>query len=122
MSLDFLADAQVAAYGGFQDTPPRADRERFFFLDDADKKLIAEGPGRTPRGPGALFDQGVGWLRRNRVLLPRIIVLTRLVTKIYEAATQRVHTTLADIAAAPQGAGLRPLRDPGDEPADQDLT
>jgi hypothetical protein len=32
--LDFLSDAQVAAYGRFNGTPSRPDLERFFLLDD----------------------------------------------------------------------------------------
>jgi hypothetical protein len=32
-----LTDAQVAGYGRFDGVPSRADLERFFFLDDADK-------------------------------------------------------------------------------------
>lgn len=51
-------------------------------------------------GPGALFDHGVGWLRRNRVLLPGITVLIRLVVTVREAAAQRMQTTLAAAATA----------------------
>ena len=32
-----LTDAKVAAYGRFDGVPSRADLERFFLLDDADK-------------------------------------------------------------------------------------
>ncbi len=40
MPVEFLTDAQALAYGRFVDTPTRADLERFFFFDDADRKLI----------------------------------------------------------------------------------
>ncbi len=50
-------------------------------------------------GPGALFEHGVGWLRRNRVLLPGITVLVRLVATVREAAAERMHTALAAAAA-----------------------
>jgi TnpA family transposase len=51
-------------------------------------------------GPGTLFDQGVGWLRRNRVLLPGITVLTRLVSTIRDFAADRMHSLLASAADA----------------------
>lgn len=47
-------------------------------------------------GPGALFGQGVGWLRRNRVLLPGITVLTRLVGTVRESAADRMLAAAAD--------------------------
>jgi hypothetical protein len=50
-------------------------------------------------GPGALFEQAVGWLRRKRVLLPGITVLTRLVNTVREAATDRMNTALAEATA-----------------------
>ena len=59
-------------------------------------------------GPAALFEQGVGWLRRNRVLLPGISVLTRLVNTVREAAAERMYTVLA--AAAGEADPLLPGR------------
>ena len=43
--MEFLTDAQVAAYGRFEGVPSRADLERFFFLDDAGKSLIGDRRG-----------------------------------------------------------------------------
>lgn len=41
MPVKFLTDEQAAAYGSFQDVPTRPELERFFFLDDDDRDLIA---------------------------------------------------------------------------------
>ena len=41
MPLEFLSDEEVAAYGRFSDELPAGDVERFFYLDDADRNLIA---------------------------------------------------------------------------------
>ena len=38
--VEFLSDEQVAAYGRFDGVPSRAELERFFLLDDADRKLV----------------------------------------------------------------------------------
>ena len=46
-------------------------------------------------GPAALFEQAVGWLRRHRVLLPGVTVLTRLVNAVRDAAADRMHARLA---------------------------
>jgi TnpA family transposase len=45
VAVEFLTDAQVAAYGRFAGVPSRADLERFFLLDDADKTLIGDRRG-----------------------------------------------------------------------------
>nr|WP_202558838.1 DUF4158 domain-containing protein [Streptomyces sp. SID5789] len=46
MPVEFLTDEQAASYGKFSEEPTRPVLERFFFLDDEDRELIA-----TRRGP-----------------------------------------------------------------------
>nr|WP_326793737.1 DUF4158 domain-containing protein [Streptomyces sp. NBC_00841] len=41
MPVEFLTDEQAAAYGAFGETPMRPELERFFFLDEDDRDLIA---------------------------------------------------------------------------------
>lgn len=43
--VEFLTDDQVASYGRFNEEPTRPELERFFFLDDEDRKLIAKRRG-----------------------------------------------------------------------------
>jgi TnpA family transposase len=47
-----------------------------------------------PEGPVALFNHAVGWLRRNRVLLPGASVLARQVSEARAVAEWRLHTTV----------------------------
>ena len=47
MAIEFLSDDQVAAYGRFAGAPERAELERFFFLDDADRVLIEQAEAVT---------------------------------------------------------------------------
>ncbi|MFF8382536.1 Tn3 family transposase [Streptomyces kanasensis] len=49
-------------------------------------------------GPKALFDNAVGWLRRNRVLLPGVSVLARQVSEVRKVADKRLHATVAGAA------------------------
>jgi len=49
MPLEFLSDAQVAGYGRFDGVPSRADLERFFVVDDVDRKLIGDRRGEHNR-------------------------------------------------------------------------
>lgn len=46
MPVEFLSDEEAAAYGRFSGPPPRAELERAFFLDDADRALIARHRGK----------------------------------------------------------------------------
>lgn len=41
MPVEFLTDEQAEAYGKFAEQPSRPELERFFFLDDVDRDLIA---------------------------------------------------------------------------------
>lgn len=187
MPVEFLTDEQATAFGSFADEPTRPELERFFFLDDEDRKLIAKRRGDHSRlgfalqmctvryiglfledplavpwpvvehlaaqlevedasqikryterqmtayehaweireaygyhlyedhaqgrkfraflhgrawtahaeGPKALFDHSVGWLRRNRVLLPGVSVLAREVAEVRRIAEERLHATVA---------------------------
>ncbi|MCX4750311.1 Tn3 family transposase [Kitasatospora sp. NBC_01287] len=40
MAVEFLTDEQAARYGSFYGAPTRAELERFFFLDDADREKV----------------------------------------------------------------------------------
>nr|WP_234332063.1 Tn3 family transposase [Streptomyces sp. NRRL F-5650] len=190
MAVEFLSDEKAEAYGKFAEEPTRPELERFFFLDDEDRKLIAKRRGDHNRlgfalqlctvryvglfledpldvpwpvvdhlagqlgiedvscvkeyterlktayehaweirdaygyhqfedhewgrkfraflhgrawtahseGPKALFDHAVGWLRRNRVLLPGVSVLARQVAEVRGIAEKRLHATVAKAA------------------------
>ncbi|MEU1813391.1 DUF4158 domain-containing protein [Micromonospora aurantiaca (nom. illeg.)] len=50
-------------------------------------------------GAVALFEQAKAWLRRERVLLPGVSVLARLVSSVREESDQRAHRSLAEAAA-----------------------
>ncbi len=52
MPLEFLTDARVAGYGRFDGVPSRADLERFFVLDERDRKLIGDRRGSITTGSG----------------------------------------------------------------------
>ncbi|WP_261574656.1 Tn3 family transposase [Frankia gtarii] len=41
MPVEFLTDEQAEGYGKFREVPTRPEMERFFFLDDVDRDLIA---------------------------------------------------------------------------------
>ena len=45
MPVEFLTDVQAEAYGRFVGLPSRMELERFFFLDDADLRLVGRRRG-----------------------------------------------------------------------------
>ncbi|MGW1641561.1 Tn3 family transposase [Streptomyces lavendulae] len=189
MPMEFLTDEQAEAYGRFVEEPTRPEMERFFYLDDVDRRLIGKRRGDHNRlgfalqmctvrylglfledpldvpwsvvayvaehlgvedpsvvkryterqmtayehaweirdaygyhqfedaawgrrfrtflhgrawthaeGPVALFNQAVGWLRRNRVLLPGVSALVRQVAEVRTVAERRLYATVAGAA------------------------
>jgi TnpA family transposase len=49
MPVEFLSDEEASAYGVYLGVPSRSDLERLFFLDDADRQLIAKRRGAHNR-------------------------------------------------------------------------
>jgi hypothetical protein len=45
LPVEFLTDEQAEVYGKFTEEPTMPELERFFFLDDEDRKLIAKRRG-----------------------------------------------------------------------------
>jgi hypothetical protein len=45
MPVEFLSDAEAAAHGRYMVAPWQAGVEKMFFLNDADRKLIARRRG-----------------------------------------------------------------------------
>ncbi len=49
MPVEFLTDEQAESYGTFRVEPTRPEFERFFFLDDEDRRLIGKRRGDHSR-------------------------------------------------------------------------
>jgi TnpA family transposase len=60
------------------------------------RAFVAARAWASEEGPRALFDRAVVWLVEQRVLLPGITVLARLVAEVRAAEHERLWTTLAD--------------------------
>jgi Domain of unknown function (DUF4158) len=41
VAVEFLTDEQAAGHGRFEGEPSQAELERFFFLDEGDRELVA---------------------------------------------------------------------------------
>ena len=62
MPVEFLSDAEAAAFGRFDGGPSRADLDRVFFLDDTDRELVDKRRGAPNRLGFALQLTTVRWL------------------------------------------------------------
>ncbi|HUL45469.1 MAG TPA: DUF4158 domain-containing protein [Steroidobacteraceae bacterium] len=62
MPVEFLSDAEAATYGRFDGAPSRAELDRVFFLDDANRELIDKRRGAPNQLGFALQLTTVRWL------------------------------------------------------------
>jgi Domain of unknown function (DUF4158) len=60
--VEFLSDAEAAAFGRLDGAPSREDLNRVFFLDDADRRLIERRRGAHNRLGFALQLGTVRWV------------------------------------------------------------
>jgi hypothetical protein len=65
----------------------------------------------TADGPKAIFDGAVAWLRAERVLLPGVTTLARLVARVRDEATQRLWETLYGLLSPAEALVLERLLD-----------
>jgi TnpA family transposase len=92
---------EIRAAYGYRDFADPGVQEQLVEFMSARAWIQAEGAV-------ALFEQARVWLRRERVLLPGVSVLARLVATVREDADQRMYQTLAEAAV---GADVElPLR------------
>jgi hypothetical protein len=89
-------------------------RELLGYRDFADgegelRRFVAARVWSTTEGPRALFDRAVVHLVKERVLLPGITVLTRLVGEARRAENARLYWLLAERTPAETAAALRGL-------------
>ncbi|GGT42939.1 hypothetical protein GCM10010176_103070 [Nonomuraea spiralis] len=124
MAVEFLTDEQAAGYRAFAGTLSRAELERYFFLDDTDRKLIQDKRrdhnrlgfavqltsvrflGRFMADPRQVPAEVAEYLRERRVLLPGATTLERLVGSVREAANQRLRDGLYGLLSVGQRATL----------------
>ena len=92
--------AEIAAACGYGDFA-EAETELVRWLDDR--------AWTTGDGPTALFGGAVRWLRDRQVLLPGVSRLTRLVSRVREAATERLWDVLAAMVTPEQARRLELL-------------
>jgi TnpA family transposase len=60
--VEFLSDEEASAYGAYRGLPSQSDLEKLFFLDDADRQLIAKRRGAHNRLGFALLLTTVRYL------------------------------------------------------------
>jgi TnpA family transposase len=76
--VEFLSDQEAAAYGRFGGPPPpRAELERAFFLDDADRALIGRHRGEHNRLGFALqltTVRSLGVFLADPLEVPRVVL------------------------------------------------
>src|SRR5450755_1550968 len=70
------------------------------------REFVAARVWALEEGPRALFDRAVLWLIEQRVLLPGITVLARLVAEMRAAEHARIHALLANALTAVQLDGF----------------